>query len=116
MPRKHHMYLRDMLEACSDVQTMTAGLTLEQFLENKTLRMAVERELIIVGEALYQMKQFFPTVAAKIPEANMIIKFRHLLVHGYYKVEPEVVLNIAQSKLFNLQKVLASLLAREEGL
>ena len=71
---------------------------------DRAFRSAVERELIIVGEALFQLRQIDPETAARVPEVNRIIAFRHILVHGYGAIEIELVWSVLTSKLESLMR------------
>ncbi len=75
--------LRDILESGESVQKYTAGVSFDGYRQSRMLRMAVEREMIIAGEALHVAMQQDPTLRTKITEAQDIVDFRHMLVHGY---------------------------------
>ena len=81
----------DMRDACSYVLEFTRGKTLKDYLTDRQLRSAVERQFMIVGEALYQLSKIHPGLAKEAPEARDIINFRHILVHAYERVEDETV-------------------------
>ena len=94
----HHepeKYLYDMLSSC-------------EFLLD--FRSAVERELQIIGEALIQLEKLESSVAARIPEYQNIIAFRHVLVHGYDSLDPMTVWNVIETKLTGLTEKIKSLL------
>jgi uncharacterized protein with HEPN domain len=100
--REPSAFLLDMHSSASFVRGYSAGRTEEQFLEDRGFRSAVERELMIIGEALYQLNRFRPDLASRITDSRRIIDFRHLVVHGYYKVDPQRVWSIVQSCLDTL--------------
>jgi uncharacterized protein with HEPN domain len=51
MPRSVLAYLSDIIEACDSVQITLAGVDIDAYLANRTVRSAVERELAIVEVA-----------------------------------------------------------------
>lgn len=75
------------------------------------MRCAVERELQVLGEAMYQLSRHHPDVAATIPRCRDIVNFRHVLVHGYDKVADDVVWGVAVHHVPELHKKLEELLA-----
>ena len=114
MPRDARGYLEDTVTACAHIEDLIQGRSLEDYLANDTLRWAVERQLIVVGEALYQLDRHFPETARRIPELRRIVNFRHVLVHGYANVHDEVVWGILETKLHPLYGA-ARALIRELG-
>ena len=77
------------------------------------LRSGVERQLMIVGEALNRLKKIEPTIASQITDSRQIIAFRNILVHGYDIVRNEVVWGILESDLPTLIDEVSELL--EQG-
>jgi uncharacterized protein with HEPN domain len=80
-----------MQRACRLLSTFIAGKTLDDYLADALLRSGVERQLIIVGEALSRLIKIEPTAASDISDSRQIIAFRNILVHGYDIVRTEVV-------------------------
>jgi uncharacterized protein with HEPN domain len=66
---------------------------------------------VTLGEALYQLRRDDPDVYSGIPEANRIVAFRHVLVHGYALVDDDVVWDAVQAKLPVLLARIETLLA-----
>jgi uncharacterized protein with HEPN domain len=60
--------LTDMQNAARDIAGFVDGETLESFLKNKQLRMAVERGFEIIGEALPQLRKFDPVTTSRITD------------------------------------------------
>lgn len=53
------------------------------------LRRAVERELEIIGEAMNRIDQMDPTI--EIAGKKQIIGMRNRVIHGYDKIDDEIV-------------------------
>jgi len=111
MPRDHRKYLHDMLDSTRFLRGLSTGKSEGDLHADRTFRSAVERELQIVGEALIALNKVQPEIAATIPEYKRIIRFRHVLVHGYDQVDQGVVWNVLESKLPDLIKTLEDLLS-----
>jgi uncharacterized protein with HEPN domain len=84
MPHSVRKLLLDISISCEEIQQFSAGLSFEQFHENRVLQLALEREFEIIGEALSRLERVDPeTIAKRIPEYRKIIGFRNILAHGY---------------------------------
>ena len=99
MQRDSSAYLNDILEAASAIQDATAGIDESTYSATRLIRSAVEREFIIIGEALKVIAQRDPQLFAAIPEGRQIIDFRNILTHEYLKVSDRVVLGAIQTDL-----------------
>jgi uncharacterized protein with HEPN domain len=91
MQRDVRAFLSDIKQAGRDIIDFTAGSTFDQYAANKMMRMAVEREFSIIGEAIARARLTFPEVMDKIGSAQMIVGFRNRLVHGYETIRDETV-------------------------
>jgi uncharacterized protein with HEPN domain len=75
-------YLWDMREAAREVAGFMRGIKFHEFEKNKMLRAAVERYLLIVGEAAVHVS---PQYRTQHPEVSweIFIRFRNVLAHEY---------------------------------
>jgi uncharacterized protein with HEPN domain len=69
-------YLNDILEAAAAIQDATAAIDEDTYTATRLIRSAVEREFIIIGEALKVISQRSPQLFAAIPEGRQIMDFR----------------------------------------
>ena len=106
--------LFDMRRASELVLRFTHGKSLQDYESDQLLRSAVERQFQIVGEALYQLDEMFPDVAHRITSWKDIIRFRHVLVHGYDKIDDDTVWGIIKGDLATLQSDLDAMLAEPD--
>ncbi len=83
--------LVDVLSAAMRIEKFVADRTYTDYLDDELLRSAVERQFIIVGEALRALALSDPATAAQVADARRIIDFRNVLVHGYAGIVPSVV-------------------------
>ncbi len=110
MTRDREKYLFDMLDSCRFLIEFTNGERMARFTSDRPFRAAIERELQIIGEAMLQLHTMDPAFAAQIPEHGRIIGFRHVLVHGYHSINPDVVWNVITRGLPELRTALEKLL------
>lgn len=94
--------LEDIRDAGTFILSSIDGRTLEQFEGNRLLRQAVERNFEIIGEALRRIAGSDSDIAAQIGDTRRIIDFRNLIIHGYDRIDYEVVWLIIQEKLPDL--------------
>jgi uncharacterized protein with HEPN domain len=73
---------------------------------------AVEREFIIIGEAISVLRRIAPDDVNGISHARMIVGFRNVLAHDYAAVDDETVFGLAQSDMPELRRECAILLER----
>ncbi|HPO13560.1 MAG TPA: DUF86 domain-containing protein [Candidatus Hydrogenedentes bacterium] len=110
MPHNPEKYLYDMLDSSQFLLNFIQGRQLADLREDRGFRAAVERELMIIGEAMWALSKTHADIASQIPEHNRIIRFRHILVHGYDQIDQDLVWIILQEKLPALCDVVAKLL------
>jgi uncharacterized protein with HEPN domain len=98
-PRESKKLLFDMQEAAAAIVDFTAGKTFDDYLTDRLLRSAVERQFEIVGEALAQLAKIDGGSAARITDRERIVGFRNVLIHGYSGINNRTVWEIVQSRL-----------------
>src|SRR3989442_10143100 len=81
MPLDNRAYLADIIESCDAIQTATRGLDLQSYQENRLVRSSVEREFIIIGEAVAALARIAPPVFSAITPARRIVDFRNQVNH-----------------------------------
>ena len=102
--------LHDMRRACDLILAFTAGKDCLVYESDAYCRSAVERQFLIIGEALNRLAKQCPDVAAQIPSRRTIINFRNILVHGYDRVKNEVVWGVIKAHLPALRDAVVRLL------
>ena len=110
MQRDSRKCLFDMLDSCRFLVGFVRGKTIEDLRNDRGFRSAVERELQIVGEALWVLSRVAPETAERISENKRVIRFRHVLVHGYDIVDYDIVWTLLRDKLPLLEAEVESLL------
>lgn len=96
MRRSIAAYLADIIDACDHILSATNTLSAQDYLAQKTIRRAVERDFQIIGEGLIQLRDREAKVYATITDAPQIIGFRHILVHQYFDLDHRTVWDTIQ--------------------
>ena len=115
MPRSVIAYLADIVEACDSIQEVLVGVDLAAYQDRRAIRSAVEREFILIGEAIGNVGRMSPEMLEGISHARMIVGFRNLLTHDYAAVDDETVFAVAESDLPQLRAECAALLESMGG-
>jgi len=110
MRRKAGKFVFDMLDSCRFLLELTQGETVARYTSDRAFRGAVERELQIIGEAMLQLRGLNPELAVRFTEHEQIIGFRHVLVHGYFDLNADLVWLVIVDKLPILCSELESVL------
>lgn len=113
MNRETAKRLHDALSAGQEIQQYVASTTREHFLEDRSLELIFERLFEIVGEAMSQAEDEYPSLRDKIPEVGNIIGMRNRIAHGYDDVDKELIWSTATDKVPGLCDTLAQLLEDE---
>ena len=79
-------YLWDMRKYALEITEIIEGIPHAKFVENKTIRYAIERLLLIVGEAANHVSKGFQEGHPEIEWAQ-IIGLRNILAHEYGEVK-----------------------------
>jgi uncharacterized protein with HEPN domain len=114
MPRDVRAYLSDIVDACRAIEAAVSGLDLAGYAESRLIRSSVEREFIIIGEAIAALSHVSPPLFEAIPNARRIVDFRNQLTHEYPTVDDALVWAIVTKDVALLRKESASLLGRPD--
>lgn len=102
--------LWDAQQAADRIARIINGLGFSDYMADEVLRWAVERQFIVIGEALTALRRIDPDVAAGVPDSARIIAFRNVLIHGYAGVDDRLVWGVIERDLALLRSSLARLL------
>ena len=103
-------FLYDIQHAADLLAQFTAGKTFSEYQNEPMLRLAVERGLAIIGEALAQLAKVDVLVAARITEHRSIIAFRNILIHAYADVDDRIVWDVVETELPRLREEATNLI------
>ena len=105
-------YLSDIIESCGAIAAAVQGLDLDEYEGNRLIRSSVEREFIIIGEAIAALAQVAPDVFNAITKARRIVDFRNQLTHEYLTVDDAIVWAIVENDIPILFSECSSLIQR----
>ena len=103
MSRDPLLYVEDIRDACRKVRQYLRGITKEQFLADGMRFDAVVRNLEVIGEASGRLPADIREVVRRQPWPD-IIAMRHVLAHGYFAVDPDIVWSVAATKIDALEQ------------
>ena len=79
-----------IIEHCSDIETITLGLSREKFDNDKVTRAALCFFILQIGELVNHLDADFGTKYCGVPW-NKIVGMRNKVVHGYASIDNETV-------------------------
>jgi len=92
------------------IRQVTAAKSLDDYVKDRLMRQAVERNFEIIGEAVGRIAKDDSDVAAKIGGCRQIIAFRNILIHGYHVIDSALVWKVIQDDLPILEEQVTALL------
>lgn len=111
MPRDQRAYLADIIAACDAIASAVRGLDVISYQANRLIRSSVEREFIIIGEAIAALARMAAGSFDAITHARRIVDFRNQLTHEYPTVDDALVWAIVEVDVPVLRHECAALLA-----
>ncbi|MCF8371006.1 MAG: DUF86 domain-containing protein [Bacteroidales bacterium] len=83
-------YLFDILESIESIENFLGEKrNFNVYMSDKMLRRAVEREFEIIGEAMSRIEKIDPTL--EISSKKQIISLRNRVIHGYDRIDDEII-------------------------
>jgi len=98
MSRNLKLYLADILDSINNIQSDTAGISYEEFVQDRRTKDAVILNLLIIGEAA---KQIPSNIREQHPEIQwkQIAGMRNMIAHAYFSINTRIVWNIIENDL-----------------
>jgi uncharacterized protein with HEPN domain len=98
MTERDKKYLSDILIAIDFIEDFLKGInSFKKYSEDTKTKSAVERQLVIIGEAVNNFLKSSPSNT--LDNAQKIVSFRNHLVHAYDSVNDNIVWAIIQNHL-----------------
>lgn len=102
--------LHDLLTACRRIEHFSANSTREQYRDDLSLQLIIERLFILIGEALVRIERSDQDVADQIPEYRRIIGLRNRVVHEYDEIDNDILWDIVVTRAPLLSHAVSTLL------
>ena len=106
-PNRDPGRLADIFDAANNLAEFTRRVTFEEFQTDKLRYYAVLKNIEIIGEAAYMLSAEYKESRPEIPWKS-IINMRHVLVHGYASVLPDLLWDTATRDVPELINLLRS--------
>ena len=106
--------LWDMLEYAREITDTIRGISFDEYVSNKTLRLATERRIEIIGEAARNVSRVFQVAHPEIPWQKIVTQ-RHVLAHEYGDIKQELVYRVAVQHIPDLILALVPLVPNPPG-
>ena len=112
--KKDKAYLKDMLDAISDIEVFISNITEAEFYKNKEKKYAVVRALEIIGEAAKNLSKELRAKHKEIPWKE-IAGMRDKLIHWYFGIKLELVWETVENKIPELKNRLLKISTEQNG-
>ncbi len=108
MTERGKKYLSDILRAITLIETFTVDINdFKSYQNDLKTQSAIERQLVIIGEALNHLKKTDPD--SKIDNDKQTIAFRNRLVHAYDSIDNSIIWAILNRHLEKLKREIENL-------
>jgi uncharacterized protein with HEPN domain len=110
--RNEAQFLWDITEAADAIDRFMGTTPMDQFMQDDMMRSAVYAKLIIIGEAVSHLS---PALTEKYPSIpwHKIRGFRNAVIHGYLKIDWDIVWTAATQDAHQLRQVATDMLQQE---
>jgi uncharacterized protein with HEPN domain len=105
-------YLWDMREAAREISEFVKGVKYIEFVENRMVRYAVERQLMVIGEAANHVSEKFQDEHPEIPW-RQVVGQRNVLAHEYGDIKIERIWSAATINIPAILKALGPLVPED---
>lgn len=104
-------YLADILSSIERIESFFDGAPLryEDYLNDWKLRLAVERSIEIIGEAMNRITKIEPDIP--ITHARAIVATRNRIIHAYDAISDDIIWSIVVNHLPKLKEETTSLMS-----
>jgi uncharacterized protein with HEPN domain len=112
MSRNLKLYLADILDSISNIQSDTAEISYEELVQDRRTKDAIILNLLIIGEAVKQIPQ---DIRAQYPEIQwkQIAGMRDMIAHAYFSINTRIIWNVIQNDLAPLKNCIDDIKVNE---
>lgn len=112
MRRDSHL-LEDIRLAAEDTAAFVAGMRLADFVADPKTQAAVERQLILIGEAAHRVSAAYKDQHPEVPWKRLA-QIRHFYVHGYERLRADDVWATATRLIPSIARQVTALLPPDD--
>ncbi len=110
-PIKDKGRLEHMLEMAMNLDEARKKHNFIEIQQDKILFFGLSKMVEILGEAAYKISNDFKEANSELPW-RQIMGMRHILVHGYYTVSPEILWDVIEHDIPNLIPILRNYISQ----
>lgn len=110
MKKSDTVYLHHILDAIEQIETYIAGISYEQFLQERLIQDGVIRQLEIIGEASRNLSSQFRDQHPRIPW-RQIIGLRNRVIHAYFDINLDIIWEVTQNDVPTLKNAMESFIS-----
>ncbi|MFZ3137210.1 MAG: DUF86 domain-containing protein [Thermodesulfovibrionales bacterium] len=107
--RDYTLYLKDILEAMSDIELFVEGMSFEIFHNDNKTTSAVVRKFEIMGEATKQIPDEIKHKYSDVPWKEMA-GMRDRLIHFYFGVDYDLVWSTIKNRLPQVKLIIKKII------
>lgn len=107
--------LEHIINACDIVADAIKKYGFEHMLQDPILYYGLVKHVEIIGEAIYMLSKDFKKQHNEVAWQE-IEDLRHILVHDYYKINPNLLRPIVEEDIPKLQPIIKKLYEKESSL
>jgi len=107
--RTYTLYLNDILDAMTKIESYIKGLYYEEFIHNDMVKDAVLRNLEIIGEAAKNIPEDVREIYSDIPWKR-IVGLRNIVIHEYFGVDLENIWKIITENIPEVKPTIVEIL------
>ena len=113
MQLKIKKYLQDIITSAESIKLFTKGITkYEDFISNKMMYRAVERELEIIAETISRKNKLDTSI--EITNSKKIIGLRNRVIHSYDNINDDIIWGVVVNHIDGLKNEALELLNKME--
>ena len=98
MPTSLPDFLQHILDECNYITAVSKGKSLEELLEDETMKRALTRSIEIIGEAVKKLDDEFKAKQPHI-EWKKIARSRDRIIHHYFGIDYDIIWQIITEKI-----------------
>ena len=106
--------IKHIIDAISDIEVFLTNIDINSFLKNKEKQFAVERLLEIIGEASNHISEEILYHPTNVTPWRKIIATRNLIAHEYFRINYEIIFQIATKEIIPLKQEIENILKELE--